>query len=123
VRAFDEFEAVDPVVTGDASPRLRAIAKPSRSPNFTLHQPASHSPTSISEPFGISVTTSLLVPGAARRLVSAASVTGLADAAAVRAITVAAAKVVRRNGMANLAKSTCRYDAHSRLDLVISGAI
>src|SRR5690349_11571655 len=82
---------------GGAAPRLRSIANPSLPSNVTLHQPASHSPTSIDAPFGIAVTMSLLVPGAARRLVSPDSVTGLAMAALLSAIRLAAMMAVRES--------------------------
>src|SRR6476469_5807351 len=89
-------------------PRLRAIAKPSLPSHVTLHQPASHSPTSTSVPFGIRPSVSLLVPGAARRLVSAVIVTGLAAAAALKAASMAALNIRRDSGMADLVGSIRR---------------
>src|ERR1700742_2827581 len=61
-------------------PTFRVMTKPSCPFSEASHQPLLHLPTSTVVPFGISVSTSLLVPAALRRLVSVVTAIGFADA-------------------------------------------
>src|SRR6202035_1915864 len=86
-----------------AIPRFWAMAKPFLSSNEVSHHPLVHLPTSTVVPFGISVRTSLSVPGAFRRLVSVVRVTGLAVAlAADTRVKMAADAAIRTKLMAVL---------------------
>src|ERR1700761_3340317 len=62
------------------TPTLRLMTKPSCPFRDASHQPLLHLPTSTVVPFGISVSTSLLVPAALRKLVSVVTAIGFADA-------------------------------------------
>src|SRR5436309_14105949 len=84
-----------------AMPRFCAKTYPSCPLNEVWHHPLLHLPTSTEVPFGISVSTALLVPGEVRRLVSPARVTGLAVAqAAGTRMKMAAHAAIRTELMA-----------------------
>src|ERR1700744_2878550 len=85
------------------TPTFRAMTKPSCPFRDASHQPLLHLPTSTVVPFGISVSTSLLVPAALRKLVSVLTATGFADAhAADSTVTMAAKAATRTTPMALL---------------------
>ena len=66
------------------------MTKPSLPSSEASHQPLVHLPTSTVVPFGISVSTSVSVPGPFRRFVSAVVAIGLAVAAPVNSKVTAA---------------------------------
>src|ERR1700674_2892385 len=89
-----------------------AKAKPVCSFQVTEHHPLLHLSTSTVEPFGISVTASLVVAGPFRRFVSATVVTGLAATYSADRVRTVAAHSVRRVRCMNLTLSF--YDGAPR---------